>query len=79
MSAISGRVNSTGGRWPLASMSRTAVPERKTRSSFVLLVVLSLAMAPDFLHQKVCSNFSGAMPISPGSNSSKIFWASYVP
>lgn len=35
-SATSGRVNSTGGRSPLASRSRTAVPDRLTMSPSIL-------------------------------------------
>src|SRR5690606_32161030 len=48
-SATSGRENSSGGRWPALSSSRTFVPARKMRSSGALLVVLSDAMPLVFL------------------------------
>ena len=79
MSATSARLNSTGGRSPRPSISRTFVPERKTRSSAGCGQVLVEAMPPQALHQNECSNISGSIPSETGSISSKISWASYVP
>ena len=79
MSATSGRLNSTGGRSPFDSISRTFVPDRDTRSSASCGQVFGEPIPSHLLHQNECSNISGWMPSSPGSNSSKIFCASYVP
>ena len=77
MSATSGRVNSTGGRSPLLSISRTLVPERNTLSSgLVAAAVLPEAIAPAILSQNECSNMSGVMRISSVVKFPKISWAS---
>src|ERR1043166_1638946 len=55
-SATSGRENSTGGRSPRASISRTWVPERLIWSPSILGNVLELTMPPAALLQAVCSN-----------------------
>src|SRR5688572_10475813 len=80
MSAISGRENSFGGRWPLLSSSRTFVPLGATLSPGPWGQVLLDTTAAHFVHHAVCSNFRIVTPMSFGtSNWSKIVWASYVP
>ena len=75
-SATSGRVNSTGGRSPRASISRTRVPDRKTRSSGDEGEVFSVAICSVSRHQKACSKFKGRIPSWSGSIRSKMRWAS---
>ena len=77
--ATSGRVNSTGGTSPSPSISRTFVPERKTRSSGPCGHDFVLAIEPQTLHQNVCSKNIGSTSSSCGANSSKMSCASYVP
>ena len=63
----------------MRSISRTFVPDSETRVSLPWGQVFGDAMPSHYLHQNECSKFRVVMPNSPGSNSSKIFWASYVP
>ena len=55
------------------------MPDRLMRSSSPWGHVFALAMPSHRLHQKECSKFRVVIPSSPGSNLSKISWASYVP
>src|SRR5204863_2266460 len=63
-SATSGRENSTGGRSPLASMSRTCVPDRLIWSPSFLGYVLGLTIPPADLLHAVCSTLRIVFPRS---------------
>ena len=67
------------GASPRASISRTRVPDRNTRSSGDDGEVFAVAICSVNRHQKACSKFSGRIPSWSGSIRSKIRWASYVP
>src|SRR5919204_260656 len=58
-SATSGRENSTGGSSPLASSSRTFVPERKTWSSPPCGHVVGLRLADERVDQETVDGLEG--------------------
>src|SRR5215211_5027098 len=75
-SITSGRENSGGGYSPLESISRTFVPERKTCELGSCGQVFDEPMPPHSVQKNACSKKRGVIHSSPGSNSSKMCWAS---